>query len=138
MSAPSPPLTLSRDQETIAHVSNRSLAIRSRTNPAADIRFLRTSARVKNRPKQPRSGAIRNHGGKGGFPQVKAEKPEGVSAEQAFRCGEKAFQPGEITSVPGIALSGGFPAEGGLRHHGADDRPEVQAISQEGSPLKGD
>ena len=46
---------------------------------------------------------------------MKAEKPEGVSAEQAFRCGEKAFQPGEITSVPGIALSGGFPDEGGLR-----------------------
>ena len=69
---------------------------------------------------------------------MKAEKPEGVSAEQAFRCGEKAFQPGEITSVPGTALSGGFPDEGGLRPGDLQGGGVHGCVSQEGSPTKGD
>ena len=72
------------------------------------------------------------------FHRRKPKSQRGVSTEQAFRCGEKAFQPGEITSVPGIVLSGGFPAEGGLRLGSGEQGSDLDLISQEGSPLKGD
>ena len=61
----------------------------------------------------------------------------GVSTERMFRYGEMALQHGEITSVPGTALSGGLPDEGGLR---LLRQREVGAHLhfQEGSPTKGD